>query len=277
MSFVTSEYCGDDIGEYGCSNMSNEHGENEFCEGYDGPYEHGNGALVYDGDSYEGYDGPWNNEQHGGENYYFGDDFEMNETYDSYDDVEGMEETYGVYHYGDKGSYATYHGYDGDVRYNSFSHRSYESFEKNIDRNGGCEVEFTTSSCATSYPKKEGIDVWVGPFQTRRVDNRRSTFPTSQNMLTYSFHPSSNVSCSPYGDEVEGYVYGTEEQVIHDEDTPKELPLEEKQDTPCILGSKPNEVPQNVKNHEVLERFQNEKMCSNVDSQGDDTSSYELQ
>ncbi|KAH0743239.1 hypothetical protein KY290_031232 [Solanum tuberosum] len=305
MSSVTSEYCGDDIGEYACSNMSYEHGENQFCEGYDGPYEHGNGALVYDGDSYEGYDGPWDNEQHGGENYYSGEDFEMNGTYDSCDDVEGMEEPYGVYHCGDNGSHATHHGYDGDVRYNSFSHRSYESFEQNIDRNGGCEVEFTTSSCATSYPKKEGIDVWV----TSMVQKR---------------------------------------QVIHHEDTPKELPLEEKQDTPCkvgtkelhmevktptpcapkwklnlkgssnpskgilgtcpnshqierqkierskdvksdnsrvekgevgwsILGSKPSEAPQNVKNHEVLESFQNEKMCSNVDSQGDDTSSYELQ
>jgi len=227
-------------------------------------------------------------------------------------------------------------------------------------------------------------------------------------MLTYSSHPSSNVSCSPYGDEVEGRGGGTlshevvelresfttlredfddflrmfekvtsmvqKRQVIHHEDTHKELPLEEKQDTPCkvgtkelhmevktptpcapkwklnlkgssnpskgilgtcpnshkierqkierskgvksdnsrvekgevgwsvvrglshfspnscnftfssclkicagILGSKPSEAPQNVKNHEVLESFQNEKMCSNVDSQGDDTSSYELQ
>uniref|UniRef100_M1DJP5 Uncharacterized histidine-rich protein DDB_G0274557 n=1 Tax=Solanum tuberosum TaxID=4113 RepID=M1DJP5_SOLTU len=126
-------------------------------KGYDGPYENGNGALVYDGDSYEGYDGLWDNEQHGGENYYSGDDFEMNGTYDSCDDVEGMEEPYGVYHCGDEGSHATHHGYDGDVRYNSFSHRSYESFEQNIDRNGGCEVEFTTSSCATSYPKNEGL------------------------------------------------------------------------------------------------------------------------
>jgi len=173
MPSVTSEYCGDDIGEYACSNMSYEHGENEFCEGYDGPYEHGNGALVYDGDSYEGYDGQWGNEQHGGENYYSGDDFEMNGTYDSCDDVEGMEEPYGVYHCEDEGSHATHHDYYGDVRYNSFSHRSYESFEQKIDRNGGCEVEFTTSSCATSYPKKEGIDVWVGPFQSHRVDHRR--------------------------------------------------------------------------------------------------------
>ncbi|KAH0773700.1 hypothetical protein KY290_010837 [Solanum tuberosum] len=381
MSFVTSEYCGDDIGEYACSNMSYENGENEFCEGYDGPYEHGNGDLVYDGDSYEGYDSPWDNEQHGGENHYSGDDFEMNGTYDSSDDVEGMEEPYGVYHCGDEGSHATHYGYDGDVRYNSFSQRSYEFFEQNLDRNGGCEVEFTTSSCATSYPKKEGIHVWVGPFQSRRVDHRRSTFPTSQNMLTYSSHPSSNVSCSLYGDEVEGRGVGAlshevielretfttlredfddflrmfemvtsmvqKRQVIHHENTPKELPLDEKQDTPSkvgtkefmevktltpcapkwklnlkgssnpskgilgtcpnshqierqrierskdvksdnsrvekgevgwsILGSKPSEAPQNVNNHEILESFQNEKMCSNVDSQGDDTSSYELQ
>uniref|UniRef100_M1DHX2 Uncharacterized protein n=1 Tax=Solanum tuberosum TaxID=4113 RepID=M1DHX2_SOLTU len=77
-------------------------------------------------------------------------------------------------------------------------------------------------------------------------------------MLTYSSHPSSNVSCSPYGDEVEGRGGGTlshevvelresfttlredfddflrmfekvtsmlqKRQVIHHEDTPKELP-----------------------------------------------------
>ncbi|KAG5571386.1 hypothetical protein H5410_061152 [Solanum commersonii] len=316
MSFVTSEYCGDDIGEYACSNMIYEHGENEFYEGYDGPYEHGNGALVYDGDSYEGYDGPWDNEQHDGENYYSGDNFEMNGTYDSCDDVEGMEEPYGVYHCGDEGSHATHHGYDGDVRYNSFSHRSYESFEQNIDRNGGCEVEFTTSSCATSYPKKEGINVWVGPFQSRHVDHRRSTFPTSQNMLTYSSHPSSNVSCS-YGDEVEGRRGGTLSHEVVElresfttlrEDFDdflrilKRLRLWYKRGKlfimkiclrsypwkknkilllrlalRSILGSKPSEAPQNVKNHEVLESFQNEKMCDNVDSQGGDTSSYELQ
>ncbi|KAH0682631.1 hypothetical protein KY289_020383 [Solanum tuberosum] len=137
--------------------MSYEHGENEFCEGYDGPYEHGNGALVYDGDSYEGYDGPWDNEQHGGENYYSGDDFEMNGTYDSCDDVEGMEEPYGVYHCEYEGSYATHHDYDGDVRL--------KMFEK-----------------VTSMVQKR--------------------------------------------------------QVIHHEDTHKELPLEEKQDTPCKVGTK---------------------------------------
>lgn len=52
--------------------MSYEHGENEYYEGYEGPYGHGNRALKYDGESYEGYDGPRNNEPQGGENYYYG-------------------------------------------------------------------------------------------------------------------------------------------------------------------------------------------------------------
>ncbi|KAG5595741.1 hypothetical protein H5410_036973 [Solanum commersonii] len=266
MSSVTSEYCRDDISGYACSNMSYEHDKHEFCEGYDGPYEHGNGALAYDDDSYEGYDCPWDNEQHGGENYYSGDDFEMNGTYDSCDDVEGVERPYGVYHCKDEGFHVTNYGYDGDVRYNSFSHRSYEFFEQNLDRNGSCEVEFPSSSCATSYPKKEGIDVWAGPFQSHRVAHRSNTFTTSQNMMTFSSHPSSNISCSPFGDEVGGKVGGTlshevvelresftalredfddflqmfekvksmvqKRQVIHHEDKPKELPLEAKQEAP---------------------------------------------
>ncbi|KAH0744704.1 hypothetical protein KY290_032697 [Solanum tuberosum] len=282
MSSVTSEYCRDDISGYACSNMSYEHDKHEFCEGYDGPYEHGNGALAYDDDSYEGYDCPWDNEQHGGENYYSGDDFEMNGTYDSCDDVEG-----------------------------------------NLDRNGSCEVEFPSSSCATSYPKKEGIDVWAGPFQSHHVAHRSNTFTTSQNMITFSSHPSSNVSCSPFGDEVGGRVGGTlshevvelresftalredfddflrmfekvksmvqKRQVIHHEDKPKELPLEAKQDAPYKGDVKELNMevktptpyaPKwklNLKNQEVLESFQKEQMCSNVDNQGEDTSSYELQ
>ncbi|KAG5585608.1 hypothetical protein H5410_046042 [Solanum commersonii] len=238
MSFVTFKYCGDDIGEYTYSNMSYEQGENEFCEGYDGPYEHGNGDLVYDGHSYKVYDGPWDNEQHSGKNYYSGDDFEMNGTYESCDD---------------KGSHA-HHGYDSKVRYNSFSHRSYDSFELNLDRNRRCKVEFPSSSCATSYPKKEGICVWAGPFQSCRVDHGRSTIPTSQNIITYSSNPSSSVSFSPYDDEVGGRRRGTlnhevvklresftmvksmvqKRKVIHHEDKPKELPLEAKHDTPCM-------------------------------------------
>lgn len=108
---ITSEYCGDDISEYVCSNISYEHGENEFCEGW---YEHGNGAIVYDGDSYEINDGTWDNEQHDGENYYSGDDFEMNGTYESCDDVEGEEGTYGVCNWDNEGAQALHHCYDGD-------------------------------------------------------------------------------------------------------------------------------------------------------------------
>ncbi|KAH0661751.1 hypothetical protein KY284_026682 [Solanum tuberosum] len=180
MSSVTFEYCGDDICEYDCSNMSYEHGENEFCESYVGPYEHGNGALEYD----------------------------------------GVEEPYKVYLCEDKGLHASHHGYDG--------------------------------------------------------------------------HVSSNISYSPYVDEVGGQSMAQKRQVIHHEDKPKELPLEAKQNTPskdvtkelnievktltpCILGSKPSEAPQNVKNNKVLESFQKEQMCSNVDNQGEDTSFYELQ
>ncbi|KAG5585867.1 hypothetical protein H5410_046301 [Solanum commersonii] len=190
MSFITFEYCEDDINKYSCSNMSYEHGENEFCEVYDGPYENANGDIAYDGDSSEGYNGPWDNDS--GENYYYGDDFEMNGTYDSRDDVEGIEGPNGVYHWDNEGSHALHHGYDGDVRYNSLSH--YECFEQNLEENGSCEVGFSSSSCATSYSKKEGIDVWAGPFQGCRFDHRSSTFTTSQNMITYSSHPSSNVS-----------------------------------------------------------------------------------
>ncbi|KAH0652953.1 hypothetical protein KY285_030506 [Solanum tuberosum] len=75
------------------------------------------------------------------------------------------------------------------------------------------EVEFPTSSCASSYPKKQGIDVWAGTFQSHHVDHRRGAFPTSQTMITYSSHPSSNVSCSLYSDEVEGRKEGT---IIHE-------------------------------------------------------------
>ncbi|KAG5599863.1 hypothetical protein H5410_031233 [Solanum commersonii] len=140
MSYVTSEHCGDDICEYNCSNMSYEHGENKFCESYVGPYEHGNGALEYDSDSYEDYDGPWDNEQ------------------------QGVEEPYGVYLCEDKGFHASHHGYDGDV--------------------------------------------------------------------------SSNVSYSPYVDEVGGQSMARKRQVIHREDKPKELPLEAKQNTPSKDGTK---------------------------------------
>lgn len=44
-----------------------------------------------------------------------------------------------------------------------------------------------------------------------------------------------------------------------------------------VLGSKPNEGPQNMKNQEVLESFPKEQMFSNVDNQGEETYSYEQQ
>uniref|UniRef100_A0A3Q7JAU6 Uncharacterized protein n=1 Tax=Solanum lycopersicum TaxID=4081 RepID=A0A3Q7JAU6_SOLLC len=90
MSFVTFKFDGDDISEYACRNVSYEQDDkNEFCDVYDGPYENGNGTIVYDGHSYVD---SWDNEQDSGENYYSKDDFEMNGTYDSCDDVEGVEE-----------------------------------------------------------------------------------------------------------------------------------------------------------------------------------------
>ncbi|KAG5590258.1 hypothetical protein H5410_040772 [Solanum commersonii] len=196
MSSVTSKYCGDDIGEYSYSNMSYEHDENEFCEGYDCPYEHGNGALVYDGDSYEGYDGPWDNEQHSGENYYSGDDFEMNGTYDSCDDVEGMEEPYGVYHCGDKGSHATHHGYDGDVS----SIVSCSPYGDEVEGRGGGTLNHEVVELRDSFTRlREDFDdfLWMFEKVTSMVQKR---------------------------------------QVIHHEDTLKKLPLEEKQDTPCKVG-----------------------------------------
>ena len=84
------------------------------------------------------------------------------------------------------------HGYDGDMRYNSFSRRSNEWFEQNLEGNGSCEVEYSTSSFDTSYII-DGIDVWEKPFQGCRVDHRSRIFTTSQNMMTYSSHPSTNV------------------------------------------------------------------------------------
>ncbi|KAG5629808.1 hypothetical protein H5410_001525 [Solanum commersonii] len=206
--------------------MSYEHGENEFYEAYDGPYEHGNGDLVYDYDSYEGYDGPWDNEQHGGENYYSRDDFEMNGTFDSYDDVEGVEGPYGVYHCDNEGSRALHHGYDGDMRYNSFSHMSYESFEQNLEGNESCEVG-----------GREG-----GTLSYEVVELRESLTTLREDFDDFL------------------------------------LMFEKLFENLCsILGRKPSEAPQNVKNHEVLESFQKEQMCSNVDNQSADTSSYELQ
>ncbi|KAH0724895.1 hypothetical protein KY284_000760 [Solanum tuberosum] len=235
MSSVNFEYCIDDISQYTCRNMSYEQGENEFCEVYDGPYEHGNGDLVYDDDSYEGYDGPWDNEQHGG--------------------VEGP---YGVCHCDNEGSHALHHGYDGDMS----SNVSCSSYDDDVRGREGGTLSYELVELRESLTTlREDFDDFLRMFE-----------------------------------KVKSMVQ--KRQVIHHEDKPKDLPLEAKQDTPykdgtkelnmkvktstpsapkCILVRKPSEAPQNVKNHEVLESFQKEQMCSNVDNQGEDTSSYKLQ
>lgn len=157
MPSVDSDYCGDEISEYNCSEGSYEYGDgtheygNESYEGYDGLYEQDNGAHEHDGESYEGYDGTRDNGRNGDENYYSRDECRMNGAYGSYDDVEGVEEPYGDYYSEDEGSQTSHHGYEGDVRYNAFSHMSYEPFEEDCDRNGSGEVEAPSLSCATFY------------------------------------------------------------------------------------------------------------------------------
>ncbi|KAH0754602.1 hypothetical protein KY290_024872 [Solanum tuberosum] len=99
-----------------------------------------------------GYDGPRDNEQHGCENYNSEDYNEMNGVYDSCGDGEGREGLYVVNHCEDEGLYTSHYDYDGDVRYTTFSHRYYEFFQRNLDENGSCEIEFPSSSFSTVMP-----------------------------------------------------------------------------------------------------------------------------
>ncbi|KAF3631759.1 hypothetical protein FXO37_27787 [Capsicum annuum] len=86
---------------------------------------------------------------------------------------------------------------------------SYELFEENCDRRGSCGDELPSSSCATSYSSRRGIDIWVEPIQRRRVDHRRRTFSTSYSAKTCTSYPHSNVTSSPYGNDVGGRVGGS--------------------------------------------------------------------
>ncbi|TMW82014.1 hypothetical protein EJD97_007063 [Solanum chilense] len=159
----------------------------------------------------------------------------MNGTYESCDDVEGVEGPYSVYHCENEGSHAMHHGYDGDMRYNYLSHKSYECFEQNLKGNGSHEVEFSSSSCVTSYSKKEGINVWEGPFQGCCVDHRKSDKVGGRGGGTLShevvdLRESFTTLREDFDDFLRMYVkvksMVQKRQVIHHEDMPKELPLE---------------------------------------------------
>ena len=167
MSSIASDYCGDDISDYACSDMSYEYSDDEQHEGSLSACEQSNKAHEYDGESYEGYDGPRDYDRHGDENYYTGDEYEMHGAYGSYDEHKRVEVSYDEFDSEDEGyggSHITHHGDEDDVRYNSFSYMSCEPFEEGCDRRGCCGDELPSSSYVTSYPSRGGIDVWAKPI-----------------------------------------------------------------------------------------------------------------